>query len=186
MRFNGNVIENLQAAAKSKDKYLIKDIIIDEMSNIIDSNPDRMIKALRESKVDVSDNVSKQKLIKLASRNLHNNRIFQKNLAVIIVKKGNATPHDFSSSNGKGTEGASSGGSGGGGNIISSIADMVGSISQWGASSKDLKAEEQRSKNAMYEKIFGGKKKTNWLPIVVIAGVLVIGGIVVWKTTGKK
>ena len=63
---------------------------------------------------------------------------------------------------------------------------MVGSISQWGASKNQLKAEEEKSKSLMYQKIFGNKeKKTNWLPIVAIAGVLLIGGIVVYRVTAK-
>jgi len=94
-----------------------------------------------------------------------------------------------------GGSGASSGGGEGGGEgggaaagIVSSVAGMIGSISQWGASKNQLKAEEAKSKGLMYEKIFGARqnKKTNWLPIVAIAGVLLIGGIVVYRVTAKS
>ena len=63
---------------------------------------------------------------------------------------------------------------------------MIGSIGQFGAAKNDLKAEELRTKSKMYEKIFGGDKKTNWLPIVAIGGVFLIAALVVWKTTSNK
>lgn len=181
MRFQGNVVENLKAAAKSNDTVLIGDLLIDEMANIIEKNPTEMIKTLRNSKVDISDMASQDDLVSAASYNLHNNRIFQKNIAVMLVKKGSAQPHDYAGAEGGGGEGG-----GGGGNIVSSIADMVGSISQWGASNQNLKAEEQRTKGKMYEKIFGGQQKRNWMPIIVVAGVLLIGAMVVWRVTAKK
>ena len=63
---------------------------------------------------------------------------------------------------------------------------MIGSISMWGASKNELKTEEAKSKALMYSKIFGAnEKKTNWLPIVAIAGVLLIGGVVVYRVTAK-
>ena len=88
MRFNGNIVENLQAAAESQDEILMKDILIDEMANIIENNPKQMKKTLRYSNVKVSDDISKKKLISLASYNLYNNPIFQKNLAVTLVMGG--------------------------------------------------------------------------------------------------
>lgn len=182
MRFQGNVVDNLTAAARSNDKILVREIIIDEMANIIENDPKQMIKALRFSKVKLSDSVSKEELVSLASYNLHNNTIFQKNLAVTLSMKGSAENHDYANQDG----GGGGGEGGGGGNIVSSIADMVGSIGKWGASANDLKAEESKTKGKMYEKIFGGQQKTNWLPIVALAGVLLIGGIVVWRVTAKN
>ena len=63
---------------------------------------------------------------------------------------------------------------------------MVGSIAQFGSSGKELKAEELKTKSKMYEKIFGKEEKTNWLPIAVIGGVLLIGALVVWRVTANK
>lgn len=181
MRFHGNVIENLQAAAKSQDKILIKEILVDEMANIIESNPKEMIKTLRHSKVDISDSASKENLISAASYNLYNNPIFQKNLAVTLVMKGSASSHDYASSNGDTGKVAS----GGGADPVSAIANAIGSIANWGASATDLKAEEERTKGKLYEKIFGEKQKTNWMPIIVVGGVLLIGGIVAYITLKK-
>ena len=180
MRFQGNLIENLTAAAKSKDEVLVRELVLDGMANMIQNNPKEMIKTLRYSKVKISDKPSTEKLIEVASYNLHNNRIFQKNLAVTISKKGLANSNDYAEAEG------SSGGGGGGGNIVSSIADMIGSIGKFGASRNDLKSEEARTKSKLFDKILGGGNKTNWMPIVVVAGVLLIGAMVVWRVTATK
>ena len=63
---------------------------------------------------------------------------------------------------------------------------MIGSIGKWGSSANDLKAEELRTKSKMYEKIFGGQQKRNWMPIIVVSGVLLIGAMVVWRMTAKN
>jgi len=192
MRFNGNTIENLISAKKSKDEILVKDLLVDEMSNIIQSEPKQMIKALRNSKVKISDTVSKQDLISIASYNLYNNPIFQKNLAVTITNRNLGSTESYANSEGGSGGGSSSGGEGGGeggggaAGLVSALAGMIGSIGQFGAARNELKAEELRTKSKMYEKIFGKEKKTNWLPIAVIGGVLLIGALVVWRVTANK
>tara|TARA_R110001592_G_scaffold135862_4_gene352433 strand:+ start:3409 stop:4041 length:633 start_codon:yes stop_codon:yes gene_type:complete len=210
MRYQGNIIQNLDAAAKSRDKALLKDLILDKLSELIQTNPKAIIKALRLSNVKVSNNDSKEELINKSVDNLYSNRLFQKNIAVTFVANGIADNSAYANSTGQGFdlsallggggggggaaaassggEAASSGGGGGAAGIISAVSGMVGSISQWGASKNQLKAEEAKSKGLMYEKIFGARqnKKTNWLPIVAIAGVLLIGGIVVYRVTAKS
>ncbi len=206
MRYQGNIIENLSSAARSKDKQLLKSLIVDKIAELIRTNPKAIIKALRLSNVKVKNNASKSELIELAVDNLYENRLFQKNIAVTFVANGIAKDSAYANSTGQGFDlgglfggsggggggGASSGGGEGGGGqpaagIVSSVAGMIGSISQWGASKNQLKAEEAKSKGIMYSKIFGAnKKKTNWLPIVAIAGVLLIGGIVVYRVTAKS
>lgn len=205
MRFQGNIIENLYSAKRAKDSALLKELILDKTSELIDNQPKSIIKALKKSNVRVSDNANKMQLIELASKNLYENRIFQKNLAVTIATDGIAQDSEYANSSGfdlnailgsiggggggaaaGGAAGGAAAGGGGAAGIISSVGDMVGSIAQFGASKNQLKVEEQRSKAAMYEKVFGAKKKTNWLPIVIIAGVLLIGGVVVWRVTANK
>ncbi len=201
MRYQGNIIENLHSAAMSNDKVLLKDLILDKTAELIQTNPKAIIKALRMSNVKVSDSATKAQLISIAVESIYQNRIFQKNLAVTIAENGIAQNAAYSNFNlkeffgklGGGGGGSGSGesseggeGGGGGGSAVSAIADMIGSISQWGASKNQLKAEEAKSKSLMYQKIFGDKeKKTNWLPVVAIAGVLLIGGIVVYRVTAK-
>lgn len=183
MRFKGNVIENLQAASESRDNILFNEIIIDYIANLIEDKPDELVKILRYSNIELKNDVSKHDLINIASYNLHNNTIFHKNIAVNLAKGSSATKEDYASAEGELSESTDGGNAG---SIVSSIANMIGSISSWGASSKDLKSEEIKSKNLLYEKIFGEEKKTNWTPIVLIGGILIIGAIVVWRLTAKK
>ena len=204
MRYQGNILHNLKSAAMSNDKALIKDLILDKTAELIQVNPKAIIKALRMSNVKVSNSATKGDLISLAVKSIYENRIFQKNLAVTIASNGIAQDSSYSNledgadggaDGGGGVQGLLSqlgggGGGGGGGGaaagIVGSVADMIGSISMWGASKNELKAEEAKSKSLMYSKIFGAnEKKTNWLPIVAIAGVLLIGGVVVYRVTAK-
>jgi hypothetical protein len=198
MRFQGNVVHNLLAAQKAQDEQLAKDILVDEMANIIETNPKEMVKVLRYSNVNVSDTASQRKLVELASYNFYNNPLFQKNLAVNIVKKSSAQPSDYASAVGAGavgaaqtaagaTGGAAAGGATGGwGSVVGAVGDLFKSISGYGRSKNELKSEEERTKLLMYEKIFGQQQQRNWLPIIVIGGVLLIGAIVVFRTTGKN
>ena len=201
MRFQGNVVHNLLAAQKAQDEQLAKDILIDEMANIIETNPKEMVKVLRYSNVNVSETANQRKLVDLASYNFYNNPLFQKNLAVNIVKKSSAQPSDYASAVGAGAVGAAStaagatgsiGGAAAGGaggwitGVTQTVGDLFKSISGYGRSKNELKSEEERTKLLMYEKIFGQQQQRNWLPIIVIGGVLLIGAIVVFRTTGKN
>ena len=191
MRFQGNITENLIAAARSKDSVLLRELVIDKIANIIQTSPKEMVKILRYSKVDISDTATMKELVNAASYNLHNNLLFQKNLAVTIEKGSSAQAEEYAQAD-DGGGGSTAGGvvinsGGGGGSMVSSIADMIASIGKYGASSNDLKAEQEKSKSLMYQKIFGdGEEKTNWMPIIVIAGVLLIGAMVVWRVTATK
>lgn len=189
MRYQGNVVENLLAAWESQDERLVKDILVDEMARIIETNPKEMVKTLQYSNVEVKDTATQQELVKIASYNLYNNPLFQKNLAVTLVKKGGATKSDYASAVGKDTDGVKGkGGSklGGASGLIGAVSGMISSIGKWGSSRNTLKTEEERTKAMMFEKIFGQQQKRNWLPIIVVSGVLLIGAIVVWRTTAKS
>ena len=187
MRYHANISENIVNAAKANDKALVREIVLDEIVTLIEENPKVLSEALRNSKVKVSDSPTKEELINKSAYALVNNSIFKKNISVVFAAQSqNRTParEEFSNENGAGGKGG--GGSGGGGNMVSSIADAVGSIFNFATSSKNLKSEEAKAKSAMYSAVFGKEKKRNWLPVVAIAGVLLIGAIVVWRVTATK
>ncbi len=100
MRFQGNIIENLYSARRANDSTLLKELILDKTSELIDKQPKSIIKALKKSNVRVSDNANKMQLIDLASKNLYENRIFQKNLAVTIATDGIAQDSEYANSSG--------------------------------------------------------------------------------------
>ena len=92
----------------------------------------------------------------------------------------NRTPAREEFSNAKG------GAKGGGADPISAISNAVSSIFNFATSSKNLKSEEAKAKAAMYSKIFGKEQKRNWMPIIIISGVLLIGGVVAYMSLKKK
>ena len=163
---------------------------IDLYNSIIESNPKEVINALKYSKVNIDEDASKEDLIDIVAYNIVNNPIFRKNAAVLFTMKGsNRTPNEEDYASQSGSSGSGGSGSGGGGataGLVGSLADMIGSAFKFGSSSKELKAQEESTKAAMYAKLFGENKKTNWMPIVVIGGVLLIGALVVWRVTANK
>ena len=188
MRYHANISENIVNAAKANDKALVREIVLDEIVTLIEENPKVLSEALRNSKVKVSDSPTKEELINKSAYALVNNSIFKKNISVVFAAQSqNRTParEEFSNENAKGGA-KGGGGKGGGGNMVSSIADAVSSIFNFATSSKNLKSEEAKAKADMYSAIFGKEKKRNWLPVVAIAGVLLIGAIVVWRVTATK
>ena len=86
-------------------------------------------------------------------------------------------------------EGASQGAGGGiWGVVIGTVGGVTESIFDWKTSKVDQETANQQAKMSLYEKLLAGKGgKTNWMPIVVVGGVLLLGGIVVYFTLkGKK
>lgn len=80
------------------------------------------------------------------------------------------------------------GGSGGGGAAgwIKLIGGAITSVADYGKSTNDLKTEQEKTKQTMYNKLFGSDNKTNWLPIVAVTGILVIGGIVMYLSLKSR
>jgi hypothetical protein len=193
MRYHANISENIINAGVSKDKDLLLEIVLDEIATMIQENPEPLIEVLQESNVKISSTPSKEDLINAVTKNIYRNRDFQKNLSLLFAKGVYRQParEEFAMSQAEyhNQDGGGGGGEGGGGgNIVASVADMVGSIADWGKSGNELKAAEAGASATLYSKIFGDKtdKKTWLLPAIALAGVLLIGGLVVWRVTGKN
>jgi hypothetical protein len=190
MRYHANIRENIINAVRANDKALAREIVLDEIVTLIEESPNELAEALRKSKVTVSTPLTKEELIDKSAYALINNPIFQKNIAVVFAaQEENRTParEEFASfGKNKDKGGGSKEGGGGGGGAVSSIADAVSSVFGFATATQNLKSEEEKAKAAMYSKIFGKEKKRNWMPIVVIGGVLLIGALVVWRVTARK
>ena len=183
MRYHANIAENIINAVKANDNQLAREIVLDEIVTLIEENPSVLTKALKESKVNIGNTPTKEELIDKSAYAIINNSLFKKNLAVVLAaQEENRVParEEFANAKGGGSEEG-----GGGGSMVSSIANAVGSIFGFATSTQNLKSEEAKAKAAMYVKIFGEKKSRNWMPVIVIAGVLLIGGLVVWKVVAK-
>jgi hypothetical protein len=75
------------------------------------------------------------------------------------------------------------------GAIIGAVAGIVNGGFQWGSADKDAKAQEEVAKAKIYAKLFdkdAKKGKNSWIPMVVVASVLLAGGIVVFFTLKEK
>jgi hypothetical protein len=180
MRYHANISENIINAAQANDKALTREIVLDEIVTLIEESPEKLAEALRQSNVKVRAQLTKEELIDRSAYALINNPIFQKNIAVVLAaQEENRTParEEFASSDGE---------DGGGMGIVASISNAVNSAFTFGTATQNLKSEEVKAKAMMYSKIFGKEKKRNWLPIVAITGVLLIGALVVWRVTATK
>jgi len=114
---------------------------------------------------------------------------FTDSIMALLANKGGegkAVTQGLSTTAKRTSEGAGEGGVWGG--IFGAVAGVTESVFSWKSSQERRKATEIQAKSAMYEKVFGKDEKSNkWiLPTVIIGGVLVIGGIVVYLTLRNK
>lgn len=182
MRIVGDTKANVINAAKSKDLALLRNILFDAISDLIEKSPDQVISALQKSKVKISSNADIKTIINSVAYNIVNNRIFQKNISILIAFHNTGqkpTDEDFNGNWSNAEDGEGSG------NLVASISNAVGSIFNFASSTNELKSEETKAKSAMMVAIFGKEEKTNYIPIVILGGVLIIGAIVVWRVTAK-
>ena len=100
--------------------------------------------------------------------------------------EGQAVAEGLANTGKRTAEGAGEGGIWGG--IVGAVAGVTESVFSWKSSQERRKATEIQAKSAMYEKVFGKDEKSNkWiLPTVIVGGVLIIGGIVVYLTLRNK
>lgn len=186
MRFQGDIVHNLTNAIQAKDENLAREMLNDELATIIEHNPNELANALRNSKVSVGDSPSKEELVNLTSYNIVNNPIFQKNVAVMFSMKGsNQTPTDSDYASASGDMSSGGGDGGGSGGTVGAVSAAIGEIFKFGTSFNTLKSEEEKTKASLYAKVFGEGKKTNWMPVILIGGVLLIGGIIAYVSLKK-
>ena len=174
MRYEGKSFKsNFMNAVGSNDSELQKDIILDQIAELIKTNVSEVVDSLVKSGVSVPAKYTKIDVIDAVSKSLYSNPSFQKNISELIQKK------TTNFSNGVGTDTAptpaSEVGKTVGGFLSSSLSSVFGIIS----SVQERKAAEANAKASLMDKIFGGQKtKTDYVPIIIIGGVLLVGGII--------
>jgi fructose-1,6-bisphosphatase/sedoheptulose 1,7-bisphosphatase-like protein len=201
MIYGGNMMSNFSGGILSNDKDMTKDVVLSEVHKILDKSPEVLIETLNSSGQAVSKNVSKKDLVHLTVENLYENPKFRENISALIIA-GNET--NYYNSDGdvmdklkglfnKGGGGADAGSGGSapkvtvGADPISAIAGAIGSIFSFAQSGKDRKAAKEADKRKLQVALLGGDdKKTNWLPIVLIGGILLIGGAVAYVSLKNK
>jgi len=194
------MMSNFSGGVLSKDRDMTKDVVLSEIHKILDKSPEVLIETLNSSGQAVSKNVSKKDLVHLTVENLYENPKFRDNISALIIE-GNET--NYNNADGaimdklkgffsKGGADASSGGASVpkvtvGADPISAIAGAIGSIFSFAQSGKDRKAAKESDKRKLQMSLLADDdKKTNWLPIVLIGGILLIGGAVAYVSLKNK
>lgn len=166
MIYGGDLMSNFAGSVRSGDAKMTKGVIISKLAKVIENEPKELIKALKESGVSIDDKTSVSNLIDKSISSLYENEKFREEVAKLLVS-------DYSNV--------------AGGVVVGAVSETLGQVFGMINSSQDRKAQEEADKRALQMQLLEGEeKKTNWLPIVIIGGVLVIGGMVAYITLKKK
>jgi len=194
MRHYSNTIKNIANAYKSNDLELARHFVYTELARMIDEEPNKVADLLNESGVTgVSSQSDKTKLVEASSREIIRNKKFQDLILAKIAI--NSKKSNFYKANGEGVsdlveqvgQAGQSAGGGQAGAIIGSLSELGSNIFGFFTTKKQMDIEEQQAKSSMYANLLKDDDDgTNWLPIAIIGGVLLIGGVVVWKVLGSK
>lgn len=207
-----------------------KDILLDEISQLISKHKPLVIEALNRSGANIESSISDKKTASLVVDYMYKSKDFQDDMVMLIVSLNSELLNaDFSSADGenkekakavfskigsffsgifkrknKKTDGGSkvgggdvagniaqstaSGGAAGGalGAIVGLVGGVTTSVFNWKASKNQLAAEKESAKSELYQKLLGGDKKTNWMPIIVVGGVFLVGAIILITTLKRK
>lgn len=192
MIYGGDIMSNFSGSIMSNDKEMQKDIILSEIHKILHKNPKSLIEALKNAGVDVPSRISNKHLVHLVVEAVYENAKFRENIALLIAE--NQTSN-FSNANGelvdkiksffsKSGEASSSestdskGGVAVGGGVVGAVAGAVNSIFGFAKSKADAKTQKEADRQKLLLSLSEEKKKSNLMPIIIIASVLLIGGAI--------
>jgi len=222
MRFGGNFAQNLNNAVKSRDIGLQKDILLDEVAQLIEEYPMVVYGLLKKDGATIPKDPTKKQLIDATVDNLQTNILFRRDMPLLIVanKSGKLKREISSGANGEtysnagvfddvggffkdlvsgddggsnvienvgggATDGAKTGGFWGG--LIGTLGGVTESVFDYKSSQNAVEIANQQAKTDLYNKLLGNNDtKTNWMPIIVIGGVLLLGSVVVFMTLKAK
>jgi hypothetical protein len=168
MRYAGDLNQNISMANGSKDAFLIKDILLDEIAFLLKDKKHLVIDALNKVGIETNKNVSAEKLIDITISNLYSNEKFRNIMAEVIATHSNKNYSNAASA------------------IIAGVTESIGAVFGYATERQRTKSEEEASKRALYEKLLGTSQKTNWLPIIIVGGVMLIGVTLLFLQTKKQ
>lgn len=194
MIYGGNMMSNFSGAINSQDNDMAKDVLLSEIHKVLDKNPEVLIEALNNSGIATSSTISKRELIHKVVEALYESKKFRDNISKIIIQNNEQESYNnLTGQNvGKVTSSISDagpkiGGGAAGGGVVGAIAGAVDSIFGTVGKFKEAKTQKQDAKNKLLAGLLEDKpKKTNYLPIIIIGGVLLIGGIVAYVSLKEK
>jgi hypothetical protein len=187
---------NVEAVKYKNKKYVLKKI-----AQLIKTNPLYIASTLKYSKVFIENPYNKRELAEKVAHSLVNNLSFQKNIALVlgVAEAGKLdvlTDGDFSSLGGRGEVdqkgewkntgkvigSATVAGTAQGGWVGAIVGAVVGAVNagfSWGTAGKRAKIDEEQYRQELLGELFEEPKK-NYLPLYIIGGVLLAGGVVTY------
>ncbi len=172
MKFSGDFNRNFSNANGSNNLDYKKDLILDEVAKLIELDKGAILSTLKDAGYyNISPNVSKKELIFLVVDALYGSEQFRYDISNLITKANSTYSNAV--------------------DPISAIAAAVGEVFKFGGQgfafgqskqqTKQVKEQteqvKEQTRQQLYDKLLM-EEKTNWMPIIVVSGVLLIGGIV--------
>jgi hypothetical protein len=182
MIYGGNMMSNFSGAINSQDNDMAKDVLLSEIHKVLDKKPDVLIEALNNSEIATPSTISKRELIHKVVEALYESKKFRDIISQIVIENNES----YNNGDGKGVssimEGLSkTGGGAASGGVVGAVSGAIDSIFSTVGKFKEAKTQKQSDKAKLLASILEDKpKKTNYLPIIIITGVLLIGGIVAY------
>jgi hypothetical protein len=168
MIYGGNMMSNFSGAINSQDNDMAKDVLLSEIHKVLDKNPEILIEALNNSEIATPSTISKRELIHKVVEALYESEKFRENVSKFVIEENESYN-----------------------NVVGAI--VAGSLTAFnqifkGVQNKNqTKAQKEADKNKLLASILEDKpKKTNYLPIIIISGVLLVGGIVAYVSLKQK
>lgn len=178
MRYADNFLLNANNAIKTGNYDLQKDLVFSEVADLIAVHPDKVIDALKESGVEVPIGISTRSLIKKTVKNLYENESFQKELAVLIGQYVQTkSPQQFSNFTDLSWVGDIA-------NMIEGIANPIIEAEYTDERIKEQQAQAEAQITAQV--LIEQEKRKKIIPLVIIGGTLLIGGIVLFFALRNK
>lgn len=187
---------NFVGAYMSKDREITKDLIFNELAQIIVTKRKDVITMLTEIGIKFSKKPTDKEIVDAIIDNLSDDRRVDIVVAYLISEKNKKYEESFSNAGGEFwtkllgyiSGGGSTAGSGtttttGGTSTIGGIAGIISSIFSYAQSAKEIKAQKEADKQALLQQILAyktakeGSKGSN-TAVYVILGLVVVGGLI--------
>jgi hypothetical protein len=169
MIYGGNMMSNFSGAINSQDNDMAKNVLLSEIHKVLDKNPEILIDALNNSGIATPSTISKRELIHKVVEALYESEKFRDNISKFVIEGNEQESSNFV------------------GAIIATAGTTIGAIFKGVQNKNKNKAQREADKNKLLAEVLADKpKKTNYLPIIIIGGVLLIGGIVAYVSLKQK
>jgi hypothetical protein len=169
MIYGGNMMSNFSGAINSQDNDMAKDVLLSEIHKVLDKNPEVLIDALNNSGIATPSTISKRELVHKVVEALYESEKFRENVSKFVIEGNEQESSNFV------------------GAIIATAGTTIGAIFKGVQNKNQTKAQREADKRKLTASLLEDKpKKTNYLPIIIISGVLLIGGIVAYVSLKQK